>query len=72
MTYQEYLDYFMPTIKHSWTWERLAEEEKEKFINCVNFERIKGTKAQRFEIFIMIYSAFLNGLGYEAIGWREK
>lgn len=63
-------EYFQTIIKKSWTWQRLTEEEKAKFIN-LNFDNIKGTKTQRILLFNDIYHAFLTGLGYEPIGWRE-
>lgn len=63
-------EYFQTIIKKSWTWQRLTEKEKTKFIN-LNFDNIKGTKTQRILLFNDIYHTFLTGLGYEPIGWRE-
>ena len=63
-------DHFQAVIKKSWTWQRLTEEEKANFIN-LNFDNIKGTKKQRLLLLNDIYKAFLAGLGYKPIGWRE-
>lgn len=63
-------NYFQETIKKSWTWQRLTGAEQVKFIG-LNFKAIKGTRKQRIEILNLAYNAFLVGLGYETIGWRE-
>ena len=64
-------DYFDETISKSWTWERLTDDEKERFKNCIDFSKIKGTARQRVKMLNMVYAAFLQGVGYEPIGWRE-
>lgn len=64
-------DYFDETISKSWTWERLTDDEKERFKNCIDFSKIKGTARQRVEMLNMVYAAFLKGVGYKPIGWRE-
>ena len=64
-------DYFDEVISKSWTWERLTDVEKERFKNCIDFSKIKGTARQRVEMLNMVYAAFLQGVGYEPIGWRE-
>lgn len=63
-------DYFQKVIKKSWTWNKLTETEKQRFID-MNFDRIKGSDKIRIEWLCMTYEAFLIGLGYEPIGWRE-
>lgn len=64
-------DYFKRVIKKSWTWNRLTEEEREKFINMNVFDQIKGRSETRVEWLNTIYTSFLTALGYEPIGWRE-
>lgn len=64
-------DYFNETISKSWTWERLTDDEKERFKNCIDFSGIKGPARQRVKMLNMVYAAFLQGVGYEPIGWRE-
>ncbi len=63
--------YFSDVIKKSWTWARLTEEERRQFENLNGLDHIKGTAAQRVEWLHSLYHAFLTGLGYTPIGWRE-
>lgn len=65
-------NYFNTVIVNGWTWQRLTPEEQERFKTCVDFSRIKGTARQRVEVLNMLYSAFLHGVGYTPIGWRES
>lgn len=64
-------NYFQNVIKKSWTWAKLTEEEKQRFIDMSVFDRIKGNDKTRVEWLNTIYKAFLSALGYTAIGWRE-
>ena len=64
-------DFFQRVIKKSWTWERLTDEERKRFIDMTVFEEIKGSNKTRTEWFCSIYIAFLCGVGYTPIGWRE-
>lgn len=64
-------NYFNTIIVKSWTWERLTDDEKERFKTCIDFIRIKGNQRQRVEVLNMVYSAFLHGVGYTPTGWRE-
>lgn len=64
-------DYFQNVIKKSWTWNRLTEEEKRRFIDMDVFDRIKGNDKTRIEWLNTIYNAFLSALGYKSVGWRE-
>lgn len=65
-------NYFQNVIKKSWTWQKLTEEEQQRFIDMNVFDKIKGTDKQRIEWFNTIYHSFLVGLDYKAIGWREE
>ena len=64
-------DYFQNVIKKSWTWNRLTEEERRRFIDMNVFDRINGNNKTRVEWLITIYDSFLSALGYKPIGWRE-
>lgn len=65
-------NYFNTVIVKGWTWQRLTQEERERFKTCVDFSRIKGNARQRVNVLNMLYSAFLYGVGYKPIGWRES
>ena len=64
-------DYFRNVIKNSWTWNRLTEEERKRFIDMDVFDKIKGNDKTRIEWLNTIYHSFLCALGYKPIGWRE-
>lgn len=64
-------NYFQNVIKKSWTWERLTNEERQRFIDMDVFDRIKGNDQTRIEWLNTIYQAFLAALDYKPIGWRE-
>lgn len=64
-------NYIQDVIKRSWTWQRLTNEERERFINMKVFDRIKGNDKTRVEWLNTIYTALLSALGYQPIGWRE-
>ena len=64
-------DYFQNVIKKSWTWNRLTEEERRRFVDMDVFDRITGNNKTRVEWLITIYDSFLSALGYKPIGWRE-
>ena len=65
-------NYLQNVIKKSWTWEKLTEEEKQRFINMKVFDRIKGNDETRIEWLNTIYQAYLTALMYKPIGWREE
>lgn len=64
-------DHFQNVIKKSWTWQRLTEEEQQRFISMNVFDKIKGNDKTRIEWLGTIYHSFLTGLGYKPVGWRE-
>ena len=64
-------NYFENVISKSWTWQRLTDDERKRFESCIDFSKIKGTARQRVEMLNMVYAAFLQGVGYKPIGWRE-
>jgi len=63
-------NYFQNVIKKSWTWEKMTEEEQQRFIDMDVFDKIKGNDKTRIEWLNTIYYAFLSALGYTPIGWR--
>lgn len=65
-------DYFQTVIKKSWTWEKLTEQEKQRFIDKNDFDVICGNDKQRVEWLNSMYHAFLVGCGYEPLHWREN
>lgn len=65
-------NYFQNVIKKSWTWQKLTEEEQNRFIDMNVFDRIKGNDKTRVEWLNTIYQSFLSALGYKPIGWREE
>ena len=62
--------YLENVIKKSWTWGRLTDDERKRFLS-LDFSKISGRDATRIEWFHSMYYAFLLGLGYKPIGWRE-
>lgn len=64
-------NYFQNVIKKSWTWDRLTEEERQRFVGMDIFYHIKGNDKTRVEWLNTIYTSFLCALGYQPIGWRE-
>lgn len=74
---KEAITNYTETLKESWTWNRLTEKEKNKFIELVTSiygktdRVIKGDFKTRWNILDTIYYSFLIGLGYEPLNWRE-
>ena len=66
------LDDFMEMTEGSWSWQRLTEEEKKRFKSKVLFHTILfGDYRQRYKILNNVYNAYLIGLGYDPMGWRN-
>ena len=74
----EYMDdvtekYFQNVIKNSWTWQRLTEEEKQRFVDLdIIFSEIKGKKDTREQWLFTIYAGFLAGCGYDSFRWIDR
>ena len=64
-------NYFHSVIEKSWTWKRLTEEERQRFINMDVFERIRGDEQTKIEWLCTIYHSYIEALDYKPIGWRE-
>jgi hypothetical protein len=63
-------EHFIDVILHSWTYLRLTENERSKFWDVLP-QNLKGTYLQRYETCNNVYGAYLQGLGYKPIGWRD-
>lgn len=64
-------NYFQNVIKKSWSWEKLTNEERQRFIDMNVFDKIKGNDNTRIEWLNTIYQSFLAALNFKPIGWRE-
>lgn len=71
----EAINEFIEMIKKSWTYERLTTEEKQRFLNTIEWGKqqgiIKGSWLERWHILQLTYDSFLNALDYKPTGWRE-
>ena len=69
---QEYLE----MIKKSWTWAKLTEKEKDRFLllldNPCSTTVIKGDYDQRWDACEALYHTFLVGLDYDPLNWRDN
>lgn len=64
---------FMEMICKSWTWGRLTDAERTEFTDTLrryNNDLI-GNYRQRYTAYNAMYGAFLAGVGYKPLGWRE-
>lgn len=68
------IDCYLKIIYKSWTWDKLTEEERNRFIDQIDFiirsGHIKGNFARRCMIMGDLYSMFLYGIGYTNENWR--
>lgn len=66
---------FNEMIKKSWTYEKLTDNEKEKWemllINVRTLTCLKGNYNTRWNILNAIYHSYLIGLGYTDFNWRD-
>lgn len=64
---------FKSMISDSWTWGRMTDEERTTFEN--NFAcwscSVGGSCDTRYAIFNLLYQAYLVGIGYNGMAWRE-
>lgn len=68
---QAFSDWFS-MIQNSWTWKRLTQGERDKFEQLLDYHlHLRGTYQQRRELLHDVYFAFLVGVGYSSVGWRE-
>ena len=66
---------FVEMIERSWTFDRLTEDERERWVASVKFAvnagAIVGTYVTRWAILQAMYNCFLQGVGYTSSLWRE-
>lgn len=66
---------FLEMCRNSWTWDRLTASERSRFEKTLNngitAEALRGPYLQRWRILQALYTAFLDGIGYQPDGWRE-
>ena len=66
---------FCKMIEKSWTFERLTEDERGRCWDALHFPvklgLLKGCYKVRWGILQSVYTAFLNGIGYNGFNWRE-
>ena len=70
--YTQTVNEFYDSLKKSWTWRRLTENEKKKLNELHVLDRLSGTNNQRIDSLNLIYHAFLLGLGYDSPNWRDE
>lgn len=67
---------FNDMIKNSWTYEKMTQEEKQKWHKILEHVEItkdlKGNFNQRWSSLNLIYHAYLQGIGYTDFNWREN
>ena len=62
---------FNSLIIASWTWARLADEERNRAMDAIEETKLSGTYDQRWATLNSVYNAFLLGVGYDGCNWRE-
>ena len=63
---------FLAILRNSWTFARMTQEEQQKAIQALDCsKRVKGSYYQRWDVYQIIYDAFLLGVGYDGPSWRE-
>ena len=67
---------FLEMVKQSWTWDRMTEDEHNRYIGAIDWAftagHIKGSYQDRWDSLQLTYHLFLIGLDYKPIGWREQ
>ena len=68
-------DAFCGIVLHSWTYERMTDEEQIRCLDALRWAKdhgaIKGCRKTRWEIMQAVFQSFLIGLGYDGFQWRE-
>lgn len=65
------VSHYFDMIVHSWTWDRMTLDERNRFVDSFDPSMITGGESTRYRSMQAIYAAFLAGLGYDGPGWRE-
>ncbi len=64
-------DHAQSIIFNSWTFQKLTDREKNNISTLLERAIVYGNFSQRLAQYNQIYRAYLVGLGYKPIGWRE-
>lgn len=74
-TKENAMTHALVVARNSWTFERMTEEEKTRCILAMTDTRTKdaakGSFQQRYAVYMAVYGAFLDGIGYNGPFWRE-
>ena len=66
---------YIDAIRKSWTYARMTEDEQKRceamIYSNVTQNAVKGAYLQRWDALQAVYSAFLDGIGYDGPFWRE-
>ena len=67
---------FVDMIIHSWTYERMTAKEQSDVLGLFAYvvpceKAIVGSYQHRWAVCQAVYSAYLTGLGYTGMGWRD-
>lgn len=67
---------FLGMVEQSWTWDRMTDEERARYIEALdwafNAGHVKGSYDDRWDALQLTYHMFLLGLDYKPLGWREQ
>jgi hypothetical protein len=62
----------MGVICAGWTWGKLTQAERLRFVDAVSQISLSGTYQQRHDTLHAMYLAFLSALDYKPTGWRSE
>lgn len=66
---------YMEMIQNSWTYQRLTQKEKDKWVELLQltdaYGVLKGTYNQIWQVLGMVYQSYIVGLGYDNFNWRS-
>ncbi len=69
------LNDFIDMIEKSWTYSRMTQLEKGRFVGVMlsndTISILKGNYENRWKILNVIYNIYLMGIGYSGFDWRE-
>lgn len=63
---------FLSMIYNSWTWQRLTDTERQRFLKVFEMSKPIGNYKARWEQLNILYHAFLMGTDYQPLNWRES
>lgn len=72
----EIIEEYKNMIKNAWTFQRLTEDERTRFLNLLSHpcttNALKYSHNHKWDILNAMYHAYLEALEYQPIGWREE